>query len=119
MGGTLLNEIMAATSSSLHKAGKRIESQVILKLWSHQRKAAKLKKRLSLEVQLPRKYTPGDSLALYIDGGYKKHLYKLTQTDAKERKAYINPSYAVLLSAKQNATKMACWFHQCCLTKLG
>lgn len=98
---TPLNALMVATSSSLHKAGKRTASQVLLKLDSHQSNAAKIKKCLESEVQIPTKYTPDEALALYIDGGYTKHSYKIMQTGAKARNANIYPSYADLLSAKK------------------
>lgn len=94
-------KLMLAASVSLQKAGKRNASQVVSLLQTDVELATKVKKIVDSGENLPVKYSPDEALALYVDGDYTKHSYKLMQAGAKLRNANIYPSYDVLVSAKK------------------
>lgn len=89
------DELMVAASSSLYKEGKRSASKIVSMMNDDEGVVKKIKTCLESDAQPHIKYTPEEALALYIDGGYTKHSYKLMQAGAKVRHANIYPAYDV------------------------
>lgn len=95
------DELVVATRVSLYKAGKRNASEVVSLMNSDAEVASKIKKTVVSGSKYFVAYTPEEALALYVDGGFTKHSYKLMQSGAKKkRNANIYPTYDALLSAK-------------------
>lgn len=94
------SELVVATTSSLYKAGKRSASELV-SMANDEGTAKKIKSFLGSNASLPIPYTPDDALALFLDGNYTKHSYKLMQAGAKSRNANIYPTYDTLCIAKK------------------
>lgn len=94
------DELVAATTSSLYKAGKRSASALVGPVTNEgaEKKIKSCIESLSLAI-IP--YSPEEALAFYLDGDLTKHTYKLMQAGAKSRNANIYPTYDALLSAKK------------------
>lgn len=95
-------ELCFAARVSLLKSGRRDTAEMIKEVTDHSpARATKIKKTWKSPLKQPIKYTPEEALALYIDGKFSKHSYKLMQLGAKVRHANIYPSYDIILKAKK------------------
>lgn len=104
VNATTSQELMVATRVSLFKAGKRSASEMVSLIDSDENIAAKIKKIDSSKPYTT--YTPDEALALYVDGNFTKHSYKLMQSGAKSRNANIYPTYDALFLAKKNVIQI-------------
>lgn len=95
------DELVVAARVSLQKAGKRSASKVVSLLESDSNIAKKIKENTVSKNNNVTPYSADEALALYVDGDYTKHSYKLMQSGAKIRNANIYPSYDALQLAKK------------------
>ncbi|XP_041448468.1 uncharacterized protein LOC121404022 [Drosophila obscura] len=93
-------ELMLAARVSLYKAGKRNASRAVSLLSSDEEVVAKTIKCESSDPKLPIKFSPEEALAIYIDGRFTKHSYKLVQAKTRSNNANVFPSYDLLRTAK-------------------
>ena len=70
----------------LYKSGKRDAAKIMQEL-PVTPNINKIKKKFFDPPNMPVPYTPEEALALFVDGDYSKHTYKLMQAGAKQRNA--------------------------------
>ena len=74
MNETPCEEHVVATRFSLHKAGKRRASEVVLMVHFDKEVVAKIKKTIAAEVSNLLHIRPMAPLGLYVDGGFSHHV---------------------------------------------
>lgn len=95
-------ELSYAARISLYAAGQRDSSSLIKEITENSPGVSTaVKKAYQSPLSLPKRYSPDEALALFIQGRYTKFSYTIMQTGAKNRSAPIYPSYPLVLGAKK------------------
>lgn len=95
-------ELAHAAHLSLYASGQRDGSSIVKKVSENiPSTATAIKKAYSTPVSSPKRYSPEEALALFIQGRFTKYSYTIMQTGAKTRSAPIYPSYPLILEAKK------------------
>lgn len=95
-------ELAYATRLSMHASGQRHAADIVKQVSTcSPERATRLKKNLRMNTKLPKKMTPDQALAIFVDTKMTKTQYNRIKENSKQFNADIYPNYNKLLEAKK------------------